>query len=117
MSGFNPFTIVDLVDISVNKIYLGKLWRLTLCGNHAANKMVDLTLYCKGWVEASHRDFVTTKAGYLKAELYLRMLTKKCLPLLSIPSHRCCKMVGAAGTHLTELCLLSNTMNKFPFQI
>ena len=30
-----------------NEIYLGKFRRLTLCGNNAANKVIDLALYSK----------------------------------------------------------------------
>ena len=77
-----------------NKIYLGKFGRLTLCGNNAANKLVDLTLYPKGWVEASHRDLITSKAGHLKSKI---IFAKRCLSLLSTPSYRCCRNGWGCG--------------------
>ena len=61
-----------------------KFWRLTFCWNNAVNKMVDLALYSKGWVEASHSNLTTTKGSHLECTI---TFTYVCL--LKDASHYC----------------------------
>ena len=87
MSGFNNHIPSGYFSVLIiNKIYLGKFWRFTFCWNNAANKMVDLALYSKGWVEAAIVISLQPKLVIWNAQLYLHMFAIKCLPLLSTPS-------------------------------
>ena len=65
MSGFNPSTIAVLVAISDSSSPM-KYICTNLGDSPSANKVVDLTLYSTGWVEASQRYLITFKAGHLK---------------------------------------------------
>ena len=75
-----------------------------MCENNAANEVVDLTLYSKGWVEPSHRDSITSKASHLK-QLYL---LKNAYHYYLLPRTGVAEMVGAVVDFVF-------TMNQFPF--
>ena len=58
----------------VDKVNLAKCWWLTYWWNNANNKMINLTLYSKGRIEASHSDLVTAKDSHLEFLRLLKML-------------------------------------------
>ena len=70
MSGLNSSTIAHMATTSdswFSTTNLTKFWRLACCIHNAANKMVNLTLYSKEGVRASHCNLMAAKAGHLKS--------------------------------------------------
>jgi len=119
MSGFNPSTIADLVTISDSLSYLSKFRRLTFCGNNTANKVVDLTLYSKGWVEARHTyvpHYIQSWSFEMQSYVFIYWL-KSVYHYYLYLHIGAIEMNGAVETHLTGHCLLSNKMTQFPCQI
>jgi len=96
-------------------IYFSKFRRLTYCGNNAANKVVDLTLYSKRWVEAKHKHL---KLVIWNAELYIfSYVGKKVFTITTYlyPHTGTIKMITAMETHL--IAFLSSKVDQFPYQI
>ena len=80
--------------------------------------MVDLALYSKGRVKASHSNLTTTKASHLECTVIFTYVKKMFTITTYLHPHRdAAGILEVAGMHLIEHCLLNNKVIQFPWEI